>query len=135
MLLHTSHELERRASLPGKTRIITEADLESLRTDVLRFADEVAAAKAPGGRDYIRFDRAELIEQARRRGTYDRFPAKLLVEDPHHPAISPRAGSSRRRPVETLNPRQRRHLFICSANGLEPAALWLNRHGLPVMPG
>ena len=84
--------------------------------------------------DYIRFDRAELIEQARRRGTYDQFPAKLLVEDPQHAAIAPRVGG-RRRPVETLNPRQRRRLFICGAEGLEPATLWLNRHGLPVMPG
>jgi hypothetical protein len=85
--------------------------------------------------DYIRFDRAELIGQARRRGTYDELTGKLLVEDPHHAAIAPRAGGDRRRPVEILNPQQRRRLFICSAEGLEPASLWLNRHGLPVMPG
>lgn len=84
--------------------------------------------------DYIRFDRAELIEQARRRGSYDRLPAKLLVEDPQHAAV-PRTGGGRRRPVETLNPRQRRRLFTCGAEGLEPTTLWLNRHGLPVMPG
>jgi hypothetical protein len=58
--------------------------------------------------DYIRFDRAELIEQARRRGTYGELTGKSLVEDPHHAAIAPRAGGDRRRPVETLNPRQRR---------------------------
>lgn len=85
--------------------------------------------------DYIRFDRAELIEQARSRGTYDRIPAKLLVEDPQHAVITPRTAGGRRRPVETLNPRQRRRLFICGAEGLEPATLWLNRQGLPVMPG
>jgi hypothetical protein len=85
--------------------------------------------------DYIRFDRAELIEQARRRGTYNELTGKLLVEDPQNAAIAPRAGGDRRRPVETLNPRQRRRLFICSAEGLEPASLWLNGHGLPVMPG
>ena len=49
--------------------------------------------------------------------------------------IAPRTAGGRRRPVETLNPRQRRRLFICGAEGLEPATLWLNRHGLPVMPG
>ena len=38
--------------------------------------------------DYIRFDRAELVKQARRRGTYDRFPAKLLVEDPQHAVVA-----------------------------------------------
>jgi integrase len=85
--------------------------------------------------DYIRFDRAELIDQARRRGTYDRFPAKLLVEDPQHALVAPRTAGGRRRPVETLNPRQRRRLFICGAEGLEPATLWLNRQGPPVMPG
>ena len=85
--------------------------------------------------DYIRFDRAELIEQARRRGTYDRISAKLLVEDPQYAEIAPRTVGGRRRPVETLNPRQRRRLFVCGAEGLEPATLWLNRHGLPVMPG
>jgi integrase len=85
--------------------------------------------------DYIRFDRAELIEGARRRGTYDRFPGKLLVEDPETAEIAPHRGGGRRRRVETLNPRQRRRLFVCGAEGLEPAALWLNRHGLPVMPG
>jgi len=50
--------------------------------------------------DYIRFDRAELIEQARRRGTYGELTGKSLVEDPHHAAIAPRAGGDRRRPVE-----------------------------------
>ena len=59
----------------------------------------------------------------------------MLVEDPTHAAIAPRADGGRRRPVETLNPRQPRRLFVCSAEGLEPASLWLNRHGLPVMPG
>ena len=72
--------------------------------------------------DYIRFDRAGLIEQARRPGTYDRLPGRLLVEDPQHAAIAPRTAGGRRRPVETLNPRQRRRLFICGAEGLEPAA-------------
>jgi hypothetical protein len=65
---------------------------------------------------------AELVEQAGHRGTYDRIPGKLLVEDPHRAAIAARTGG-RRRPVETLNPRQRRRLFSCSAEGLEPAAL------------
>jgi hypothetical protein len=85
--------------------------------------------------DYIHFDLAELIEQARRRGAYDRLPSKLLVEDPTHAAIAPHADGGRPRPVETLSPRQRRRLFVCSAGGLEPAPLWLNCHGLLVMPG
>ena len=85
--------------------------------------------------DYIRFDRAELVEQARRRGIYERLAGKLLVADPQHAAVAPRTAGGRRRPVETLNPRHRRRLFLCGPDGLEPAALWLNQRGLPVMPG
>jgi integrase len=85
--------------------------------------------------DHIRFDRCELIEQAQHRGTYDRLPDKLLVTDPEDPAITPDTAGGRRRPVETLKPRHRRRLFVCGADGLEPAALWLNEQGLPMMPG
>lgn len=85
--------------------------------------------------DYIRFDRAELIEQARRGGIYDRLPDTLLVTDPLTGSIAPRTAGGRRRPVETLNPRQRRRLFVCGPEGLEPASLWLNQRGLPLMPG
>jgi site-specific recombinase XerD len=86
--------------------------------------------------DYIRFDRAELIEQARRHGTYERLAGTLLVEDPQLASIAPGSqAGSRRRPVATLSPRHRRRLFICGTDGLEPAALWLNKLGLPVMPG
>ena len=43
--------------------------------------------------DYIRFDRAELIEKASRRGTYDQLPDKLLVEDSEQAVIAPRAAA------------------------------------------
>ena len=85
--------------------------------------------------DYIRFDRADLIEQAQRRGTYDRLPDKLLVEDTQHAAVRPQTPGGRRRPVETLNPRQRRRLFMRGPEGLQPAVVWLNQQGLPMMPG
>jgi integrase len=85
--------------------------------------------------DYMRFDRAELIDRARIRGTYHRSPGKLIVEDPQHAAVTADGRIGRRRSAETLNPRQRRRLFVCRPDGLEPAALWLNQDGLPVMPG
>lgn len=47
-MLHPSAELHPEASLPPDTRIITVADLDNLRTDVLLFADEIAAAKSWG---------------------------------------------------------------------------------------
>lgn len=48
VMLHPSNELHPEASLPPETRIITMADLDNLRTDVLLFADEIAAAKSWG---------------------------------------------------------------------------------------
>ena len=58
-MLHPSAELHPEASLPPETRIITVADLDNLRTDVLLFADEIAAAKSWG-------DPAPVIEGLRR---------------------------------------------------------------------
>jgi hypothetical protein len=46
VLLHPSREPDRRASLPANTRIITEDDLSALRTDIERFADELAANRS-----------------------------------------------------------------------------------------
>lgn len=45
VLVHPSNELDRCANLPSETRVITPADLEDLRVDVGRFADELAAGK------------------------------------------------------------------------------------------
>jgi site-specific recombinase XerD len=84
--------------------------------------------------DYIRFDRADLIQRARSNGVYDTLPGKLLIEDPQRAVVKLPNDAGRTRPVETLNPRQRRRLFVCGIDGLEPAALWLNHDGLPMMP-
>lgn len=48
VMLHPSNELHPEANLPPETRIITMADLDKLRSDVLLFADEIAAAKSWG---------------------------------------------------------------------------------------
>jgi hypothetical protein len=53
VLLHPSEELHRLANLPPSARVITEAHLADLRTDVLRFADELAADEAWGDRDAV----------------------------------------------------------------------------------
>jgi hypothetical protein len=94
--------------------------LPSAIAKMVRASDLHPPTVLPEVWDYIRFDRAVLIEQARRRGIYDRIPAKLLVEDPQYAAVAPRSAGGRRRPVETLDPRQRRRLFICGTEGLEP---------------
>ena len=86
--------------------------------------------------DYIRFDRAELIEQASRRGTYDRMPDKLLVEDPEY-AVD-RGG----RPSGVGAARSRlsiRGSVVAYSSVAQRVwslpTLWLNHQGLPVMPG
>ncbi|PXY17028.1 tyrosine-type recombinase/integrase [Prauserella muralis] len=86
--------------------------------------------------DYIRFDRAEVVERARERGIYDRVADPLVVEDPQRASLPPRRSGGRRVAVESLGHRERRRLFIRGEDGLlEPAALWLTEDGLPVMPG
>ncbi|WP_460431816.1 hypothetical protein, partial [Amycolatopsis echigonensis] len=85
--------------------------------------------------DYVRFERAELIEIARDRGTYDALPDLLVVEDRERAVLASGRRGGRGMPVESLDHRQRRRLFVRGPDGLEPAALWLTDQGLPVMPG
>jgi site-specific recombinase XerD len=86
--------------------------------------------------EYIAADRADVIEQARARGTYDRIASPLIIEDPgaRRPCVTihGRAGSAARVPVEQLDPRERARLLVRTADGLEPAALWLGEHGMPI---
>lgn len=48
VLIHPNSELQDSASLPPDARIVTKAHLKDLRTDVLTFADELAAINAWG---------------------------------------------------------------------------------------
>src|SRR5260370_21245621 len=76
------------------------------------------------------------MEQARARGAYDRIASPLVIEDPgaRRPCVTVRgqAGSAARVPVEQLEPHERARLLVRAAGGLEPAALWLGEHGLPI---
>ncbi len=86
--------------------------------------------------EYIAADRAEVIEQARARGAYDRIASPLIIEDPgaRRPRVTicGQAGSTARVPVEQLEPHERTRLLVRTAEGLEPAALWLGEHGMPI---
>jgi site-specific recombinase XerD len=86
--------------------------------------------------EYVTTDRAEVIEQARARGAYDRIASPLIIEDPgaRHPRVTIRgqAGSTAQVPVEQLDPHERARLLVRTAGGLEPAALWLGEHGMPI---
>jgi site-specific recombinase XerD len=86
--------------------------------------------------EYVATDRAEVIERARARGAYDRIARPLIIEDPsaRHPCVAVRgqAGSTAQVPVEQLEPHERARLLVRTADGLEPAALWLGEHGMPI---
>jgi hypothetical protein len=89
--------------------------------------------------EYIATDRADVVEQARVRGTYDRIASPLVIENPgaRRPCVTIRgqAGSSAWVPVEQLEPHERARLLVRTADGLESAALWLGEHGLPLDAG
>jgi site-specific recombinase XerD len=86
--------------------------------------------------EYVAADRAEVIEQARARGTYDQITSPLIIEDPGAPrprvTVRGQAGSTAQVPVEQLEPHERARLLVRTAGGLEPAALWLGEHGMPI---
>jgi integrase len=78
--------------------------------------------------DYIELERADAVAYARSRGLYDRIPDRLVVEDRTRPVVHDRG---RLRKVGDLGHEARRVLFVRTADGLEPAAIWLNQYGLP----
>lgn len=83
---------------------------------------------------YAEGQRAEAICRARREGRYDRLRGISVIESWHgdrRVAVRSPGGGSRVVPFDALTPDERRMLFIETAGGLEPAALWLNENGLP----
>jgi site-specific recombinase XerD len=83
--------------------------------------------------DYVEMERADAVEQARENGIYERITDPLLIEDRSRPLV---LMGDRRQEISKLTPTERRRLLIRTDDGgLEPAALWLNEHGLPSGPG
>lgn len=80
-------------------------------------------------RDYLEWDRREIVEEARERGAYTPTSRSLLVEDPAKPRV--RIGG-RWVGVDRLSPGERRRLLVATEQGWEPAMLWLNQHGMPM---
>ena len=81
--------------------------------------------------DYVETDRAEAVDWARTGGTYERVRNPLVVADPRRPFVMV---DGQRLTMAKLSHAERRRVFIETEDGLEPAALWLNRHGLPSHP-
>ncbi|MGY4741420.1 site-specific integrase [Streptomyces sp. ATMOS53] len=78
--------------------------------------------------EYIEEERAEAIELARDQGVYERIRSPLIITNINRPLVDV---GGRRLGVDQLGHAERRRLLIDTPDGLEPAALWLNEHGLP----
>lgn len=83
--------------------------------------------------DFVELERADAIERARERGLYERIRDPLIVKNPDAPHPYVTVGGRRRR-VDRLGHAERLRLLIQTPDGLEPAALWLNRNGMPSRP-
>ncbi|MCC3773806.1 hypothetical protein [Streptomyces sp. UNOB3_S3] len=85
--------------------------------------------------DPIEGSRAEAVRRARRAGRYDRLPGIEIVT-----RLSPQArtltvltsGGSTTKSLDALEPEERLRLFRQTEEGLEPLAVWLGVHGLPM---
>jgi integrase len=81
-------------------------------------------------RDYMEWDRAEMLDYGRAHGFYTPTRRSLLVEDPAMPRV--RIGD-RWVPVARLDAAERRRLLVATVDGgWEPAMVWLNQWGLPM---
>jgi site-specific recombinase XerD len=82
--------------------------------------------------DYVELERADAVEQARKRGVYEQIRDPLLIEDRSRPFV---LIDGKRHEIGKLKPAERRRLLMHTDDrGLEPAALWLNEDGMPSSP-
>ncbi|MFF4402629.1 tyrosine-type recombinase/integrase [Streptomyces sp. NPDC001480] len=81
-------------------------------------------------RDYMEWDRREMLDYGHSRGFYTPTRRSLLVEDPARPRVRMAAGWV---PVARLDEAERRRLLVATPDGgWEPAMVWLNQWGLPM---
>lgn len=81
---------------------------------------------------YVAVDRAEVIEEARAAGRYDRIRRPLVIADPSRPQVVHAVGRPGRLKLHQLKDVERRRLLMETEQGLEPAMLWLGEHGMPM---
>ncbi len=81
-------------------------------------------------RDYMEWDRREMLDYGRTRGFYTPTRRSLLVEDPSRPAVRM---AGRWVPIARLDGVERRRVLVATTDGgWEPAMVWLNQWGLPM---
>ncbi|MGV9362055.1 tyrosine-type recombinase/integrase [Amycolatopsis sp. NPDC003731] len=78
-----------------------------------------------------RWDRSDVIAEARAAGQYARWRRPWVVTDPAVP-VARRVGAGERVKVEHLQPAERRLLLVETADGLEPGMFWLGESGRPL---
>lgn len=91
----------------------------------------VPAASLKDIEDYVEIERADAVGRARGAGRYERIGDPLIVEDRARPVV---ITGGQRVKVSALGHAERARLLIRVPGGLEPAALWLNEHGMPSAP-
>ena len=76
---------------------------------------------------YQQWDRPEVVENARAAGRYQRLRRPLVIDDPSRPGVVQRLSASgvHRMRLRDLGVAERRRLLRETADGLEPAMLWL----------
>lgn len=83
--------------------------------------------------NYVKIDRADVVDDARSGGRYRRIRHPLVIEDPANPVVvQPHPGGPRRTKVSQLSWEERRRLLVEGQDGLEPAAFWLSEYGTPI---
>lgn len=86
---------------------------------------------------YAEGERATAVRRAQRSGRYDRLTDALVVTTvlgARRLRLLDAAGHASEVSIDALDPVARRRLFVDTAVGREPAALWLNEDGMPRDP-
>ncbi|WP_416263717.1 hypothetical protein ACNANV_11145 [Curtobacterium flaccumfaciens pv. flaccumfaciens] len=81
-------------------------------------------------RGYARFGRKAAIARARSRGAYGAVAPRFVADSRSAKTVTDSSG--RRHAIKTLSAAQRKEVWLRTADGLEPAWLWLTESGFPM---
>lgn len=81
-------------------------------------------------RGYSKFGRKAAIARARSRGAYDAVKPRFVADSLLAKTVTDSLG--RRHATKTLNPTERREVWLRTTEGFEPAWFWLTEKGFPM---